>query len=640
MFSDQKPPPSERMPPPQDPFASPESSRPSSLRPRTASRPPSEASSSASPSSPPPFPRSILISPSSPTTGTNTPRFSSTSSIPLRSSSSVAFAPSPSIIPAAALWRPQTQTQPKKLPRMRSHMLPADSLEVPKPWVAHPSARHTFSYYLTYLVIILGALGGAVQTYFSYRNVTLDRKDLCLVLHEDFADPSTVFWEGDPGGGEGKRGTFFREVNMDGFGNGEFSMATASSNNSFIQNGQLHIVPTLTSSSIGDAAVFGYDPTVYNITGCTFNITRPNNGHIIRNGQRVFDSEAYRRACSMVSNATAGTMINPVQSARLTTRYSASIRYGRVEVRAKMPDGDWMWPAIWMLPRDEVYGPWPMSGEIDIVESRGNGLRYTAHGANYVQGSLNWGPALGLNGVSKSYSWWTDKRKKYSEDFHTYALEWTEEFLRIYVDTRLHTLLDLRFNKPFFQRGEFPQVVFNGSDLVALQNPWINGTNATPFDQEFYLILNVAVGSTSGWFPEGEGEKPWLDHAQNPMLDFAKAQAKWYSTWPDTAERRGMVVSDRGLNIPGLPIRSASSVFKEYRFSARITHPSTFVRSDHAFRSLPVTLSLTIEAILLQSGLSLNSQDMSHRIDGDASTLLQILLISPYHNMLLPTRYG
>jgi hypothetical protein len=49
----------------------------------------------------------------------------------------------------------------------------------------------------------------------------------------------------------------------------------------------------------------------------------------------------------------------------------------------------------------------------------------------------------------------------------------------IYVDTRLHTLLDMRFNKPFFQRGQFPAVVYNGSSLVALPNPWINGTNAT-----------------------------------------------------------------------------------------------------------------------------------------------------------------
>ncbi|RDB22986.1 Beta-1,3-glucan-binding protein [Hypsizygus marmoreus] len=481
-----------------DPFATPASSRPSSLRPRTATSTLSSASASRTPSevfTPVLTPRSILNPPSS--------RYSTAPAPP---------APKP------------------KVARMRSHML-SEKNPMLKPWNDVKNPRATFSYYLTYAILFIGAAAGAVRCYFGYKGVRMDKKPLCLVFEENFDNPETVFGEG---------GSFFREVNMDGFGNGEFSMATASQNNSFVQDGKLYIVPTLTSDSIGHDAVF--DGAVYNITGCTFNTTRPDNGHVIRDGQRVFDWDAYRRSCSMVSNSTAGTIINPVQSARLTTRYSASIKYGRVEVRAKMPEGDWMWPAIWMLPRDEVYGPWPLSGEIDIVESRGNGLRYTARGSNYVQGTLNWGPTPNLNGASKSYSWWTEKRRRFNEGFQTYALEWTEDWLRIYVDTRLHTLLDIRFNKPFFQRGDFPPVIFNGSDLVALQNPWINGTNATPFDQEFFLILNVAVGSTNGWFPEVQGDKPWLDRAENPMRDFAKAQSQWYPTWPSTAEQRGMVV--------------------------------------------------------------------------------------------------
>lgn len=54
---------------------------------------------------------------------------------------------------------------------------------------------------------------------------------------------------------------------------------------------------------------------------------------------------------------------------------------------------------------------------------------------------------------------------------------------RIYVDTRLHYMLELSFNEPFFTRGNFPSVVQNGTEPIVLQNPWINGTNATPFDQ-------------------------------------------------------------------------------------------------------------------------------------------------------------
>jgi len=114
-------------------------------------------------------------------------------------------------------------------------------------------------------------------------------------------------------------------------------MTTASQNNSFVKDGFLYIVPTLTSDSIGNNAIF--DGTVYNITGCTFNQTRPNNGFITENGATFFDEAGYLQACSAVSNRTAGTVINPVQSARINTKGKASIRYGRVEIKAKMPNG-------------------------------------------------------------------------------------------------------------------------------------------------------------------------------------------------------------------------------------------------------------------------------------------------------------
>ena len=81
----------------------------------------------------------------------------------------------------------------------------------------------------------------------------------------------------------------------------------------------------------------------------------------------------------------------------------------------------------------------------------------------------------------------------------------------MYVDSRLHQSVDLRFNQPFFDRGDFPQVITNGTEQIALQNPWKGRSNAAPFDQPFYLILNVAVGGTNGWFPDGYGNKPWLD---------------------------------------------------------------------------------------------------------------------------------
>jgi beta-glucanase (GH16 family) len=84
-------------------------------------------------------------------------------------------------------------------------------------------------------------------------------------------------------------------------------------------------------------------------------------------------------------------MIPPVRSARLTTKGKKSIRYGQVEVVAKMPKGDWLWPAIWMMPENSVYGDWPRSGEIDIAESRGNDAKYPGGGRNVYYGTTHWG---------------------------------------------------------------------------------------------------------------------------------------------------------------------------------------------------------------------------------------------------------
>ncbi|KAH9958464.1 glycoside hydrolase family 16 protein [Russula dissimulans] len=378
--------------------------------------------------------------------------------------------------------------------------------EISKPWVGQKDKAARISYILTYSMLLLGVAAAGIRCYNGWKSVSLIGK-LCPVLEEDFSgndlDPSV----------------WMREVDLGGFGNGEFEMTTASSNNSFVRNGELYLVPTLTSDVIGRDAIF--DGHTFNLTGCTnTNLT----------------------ACGVVSNATAGTVINPVMSARISTKGKRSIRYGKVEVRAKLPRGDWIWPAIWMLPVNDTYGPWPQSGEIDIIEARGNGPKYPAQGINYVRGSLNWGPLTWLNAVSKTYGWWSVRRSTYADNFHTYALEWTEDFLRIYVDNRLQHMLDLRFNIPFFQRGKFPTSVANASQEIILPNPWAGRGNSAPFDQPFYLILDVAIGGTNGWFPDGAGNKPWLNGAINAMQLFAKAQDTWSKTWPSSEEDRALRV--------------------------------------------------------------------------------------------------
>ena len=124
---------------------------------------------------------------------------------------------------------------------------------------------------------------------------------------------------------------------------------------------------------------------------------------------------------------------------------------------------------------------------------------------------MNWGPLTWLNAVYKTFGWWSLRRGTYDQNFHSYVLEWDQDFMyvilrkfrhlllilffirRIYVDTRLHHMLDLTMNIPFFQRGDFPGVVQNGSEAIILANPWSNGTKAAPFDQREF--------SFSPWLP-------------------------------------------------------------------------------------------------------------------------------------------
>jgi len=88
--------------------------------------------------------------------------------------------------------------------------------------------------------------------------------------------------------------------------------------------------------------------------------------------------------------------------------------------------------------------------------------------------------------------------------------------------------LTVNFNQTFWERGNLQNTTYN--------NPWFNGTNATPFDQEFYLIMNVAVGGTNGYFPDGVGGKPWSDTSQHAVNEFYAAKSNWSSTWSTSSD--------------------------------------------------------------------------------------------------------
>lgn len=149
-------------------------------------------------------------------------------------------------------------------------------------------------------------------------------------------------------------------------------------------------------------------------------------------------------------------------SARMNTSNKFSAQYGRVEARIKVPKGNGLWPAFWMMGSDFLQGrPWPYNGEIDIMEILGrntNELYTTLHAPAYN----------GAGGYGQKYTSPVDL----SQDFHVYAVEWDSKGMRFFLDNTL---------------------VFNAAkDTVEnTRGPWI-------YDHQFYVILNLAVG---GDFP-------------------------------------------------------------------------------------------------------------------------------------------
>lgn len=90
-----------------------------------------------------------------------------------------------------------------------------------------------------------------------------------------------------------------------------------------------------------------------------------------------------------------------------------------------------------MMPQDSVYGEWPRSGEIDIMESRGNSARDYPEGNSFASSTLHWGTTYSNDAYYRTTGSFGNKRTNYSDDFHTFGLEWSQKYLFVWFDGRL-----------------------------------------------------------------------------------------------------------------------------------------------------------------------------------------------------------
>lgn len=166
-------------------------------------------------------------------------------------------------------------------------------------------------------------------------------------------------------------------------------------------------------------------------------------------------------------------------SARIVTRGKYDPTYGRFEVRMKLPSGQGLWPAFWLLGSNISTVGWPQCGEIDIMEYRGQV-------ANTIFGSLHGPGYSGGDAVSVQY---TLDKGRFDTDFHVFAVEWSENSIKWYVD---------------------------GINYLSIK-PENLGGDEWVFNHPFFIILNVAVGGNFVGSPDASTVFP-----QTMVIDYVR----------------------------------------------------------------------------------------------------------------------
>ena len=166
-------------------------------------------------------------------------------------------------------------------------------------------------------------------------------------------------------------------------------------------------------------------------------------------------------------------------SSKIKTSGKKSMKFGRIDVRAKLPTGKGIWPAIWMLPQNNVFGGWPRSGEIDIMELIGSE-------PSKVHGTLHFGAGPGSVQYSRNY---VLQQGTFADQFHVFSIEWKQDQIQWFIDGNLYSTA-------------------TKADV---------GANQYPFNEEFYLILNLAVGGNWPGAPDNTTYFP-----QHMVVDYVR----------------------------------------------------------------------------------------------------------------------
>ena len=193
-------------------------------------------------------------------------------------------------------------------------------------------------------------------------------------------------------------------------------------------------------------------------------------------------------------------------SGRINSKGKKYFKYGRIEASIKLPKtANGLWPAFWMMGNDYDQVGWPKCGEIDIMEmGHSNGIQNQKQ-EFYFNGACHWG--YYKNGTYPNYSKSATSEYSLQDDFHLYTLEWTEDYIRMYLDIDKYPNV-----QPYYEMS----LVDEGDD-------WDTGKY---FRKEFFLLFNLAVGGNFTGIHNIDGVTALNSGDARMYVDFIKVYQK------------------------------------------------------------------------------------------------------------------
>ncbi|XP_063910735.1 beta-1,3-glucan-binding protein-like [Zophobas morio] len=300
-----------------------------------------------------------------------------------------------------------------------------------------------------------------------------------LIFHDDFNSFDNNLWS--------------PENKFAGSPDYEFVLYTSRRENLEVNDGHLKIRPVLSEDLFGKGFVYREKDLGANCTGVPGS-----------------------QDCSQRANIY--LILPPVASAQISTKNKFSFKFGKIEIRAKLPKGDWIYPELYLNPLNEPYGPDYASGQIRIAFLPGN---------EHLNKNLQGGCILGSSQAGRNYGMKTIKTDTgtWGDDFHVFTLIWKPDQITVSVDDRVYGNI---YAPP---RGFVSQ--FRNLELGDVER-WRSGTPFAPFDKEMYVTLGVGVGGHT-FEDRSDGRKPWRNNDAKGQKKFYKARSHWRSTWTDAS---------------------------------------------------------------------------------------------------------